>query len=412
MPHMSRTCSIPSYRRHKQSGQAVVTLPDGLGGRRDVLLGKYGTVDSRNNYLRVTAEWEANGRRLSEAASRSDLTVNELALAYWRHAEQYYRHPDGAPTSELACLRAALRPLKELYGHTVAKDFGPLALKDVRQRMIESKEKRIGRPWSRRTVNLHICRVRALFRWGVEQELIPAEVLRALRAVRGLSAGRSSARETEPVKPVPLAFVRAALPFALPPVRAMIELQLLTGMRPGEVVILRAMDLDMSGAVWIYRPGSDHPQGLHKTAWHGHGRVIAIGPRGQQVLRPFLKTELQAYLFSPKEAVAMQRVEARARRKTKVQPSQQDRRKRSPQRSPGDRYSVNAYRHAIARACKRAGVPVWKPHQLRHTKATEIRREAGLDAARAVLGHRSPVVTEVYAEVDMGKAAEIMERLG
>ena len=45
---------------------------------------------------------------------------------------------------------------------------------------------------------------------------------------------------------------------------------------------------------------------------------------------------------------------------------------------------------------------------LRHAKATQIRREAGLDAARAVLGHRTPVVTDVYAELDETKAAEIM----
>ena len=71
-------------------------------------------------------------------------------------------------------------------------------------------------------------------------------------------------------------------------------------------------------------------------------------------------------------------------------------------RKPGDR----------CEACKAAALPHWHPHQLRHTKATEIRRAAGLDAARAVLGHRTPTITEVYAEIDTGKAAEIMERLG
>jgi integrase len=54
----------------------------------------------------------------------------------------------------------------------------------------------------------------------------------------------------------------------------------------------------------------------------------------------------------------------------------------------------------------------WHPHQLRHAKATEIRREFGLDEARAVLGHRTPVVTEVNAEIDQAKAAAVMERLG
>jgi integrase len=49
---------------------------------------------------------------------------------------------------------------------------------------------------------------------------------------------------------------------------------------------------------------------------------------------------------------------------------------------------------------------------LRHAKATELRREFGLDAARAVLGHRSPRVTETYAEIDLNKAAAAMEKLG
>jgi hypothetical protein len=42
----------------------------------------------------------------------------------------------------------------------------------------------------------------------------------------------------------------------------------------------------------------------------------------------------------------------------------------------------------------------------------EIRREAGLGAARAVLGHRTPTVTEVDAELDTAKAAAITEKLG
>ena len=63
---MSRRPSFsdPSYRLHKQSGRAVVTLPDGLGGRRDVLLGKYDSPESWAKYYQTLAEWKAGGRRL------------------------------------------------------------------------------------------------------------------------------------------------------------------------------------------------------------------------------------------------------------------------------------------------------------------------------------------------------------
>ena len=57
-------------------------------------------------------------------------------------------------------------------------------------------------------------------------------------------------------------------------------------------------------------------------------------------------------------------------------------------------------------------IPHWHPHQLRHNAATRLRKEYGIEAARVVLGHRSAAITEVYAEIDHAKAAEIMLRVG
>src|SRR5262249_40087476 len=86
--------------------------------------------------------------------------------------------------------------------------------------------------------------------------------------------------------------------------------------------------------------------------------------------------------------------------------------KSRPKRVPGEQYDTDSYRRAIARGCKRAGVPRWHPHQLRHNAGTRLRREFGLDVARAVLGHSSAVVTEVDAELDQAKAAEAMAKIG
>jgi hypothetical protein len=91
---MPRRNTIPTYRLHKQSGQAVVTLPDGLGRRRDVLLGEYDTPASRQEYARVLAEWEANGRRLpitSAEGSAHGLSVNEMLLTYCGHTLLQWR---------------------------------------------------------------------------------------------------------------------------------------------------------------------------------------------------------------------------------------------------------------------------------------------------------------------------------
>jgi integrase len=412
---MSKHFSVPSYRRHRQSGQAIVTLPDGLGRRRDILLGRYGTDQSRHEYARVIAEWEANGRRHLQPTTLADGSVNELILAYWGFANTYYRK-NGAPTSQLDRIRLAFKPVKQFYGHTAAKSFGPLALKAARAWMIKQN-------WTRGYVNSSVGCIKRMFKWGVENELVPPSIYHGLQAVAGLKKGRSEARETKPIRPVADEHVEAALPFLNSVQAAMVQLQRFTGMRPGEVCVMRPCDVDRSHpGTWIYRPES------HKTEHHDIERVVFLGPRAQEVLRPFLLRDPGTYCFSPREMMEKRRVELRLRRQTKVQPSQVCRKKRRPKKLPGEHYTVGSYEHAITQACKKADtkahedhldvpnnrilIPHWHPNQLRHTKATEIRREAGLDAARVVLGHRSPQITETYAEIDVNKAAEVMARLG
>ena len=67
---------------------------------------------------------------------------------------------------------------------------------------------------------------------------------------------------------------------------------------------------------------------------------------------------------------------------------------------------------AIGRACRKAGVPVWTPHRLRHNAATVLRKEFGLDVARVICGHKSPLTTEMYAELDRSKARDVMKQIG
>jgi hypothetical protein len=87
--------TVPSYRKHKQSGQAVVTLTDGLGSRQDVLLGRHGSKESRAEYARVISEWEAGGHSFASwSGSPTDLTVNKLILAYYRHVVRQHGPDD------------------------------------------------------------------------------------------------------------------------------------------------------------------------------------------------------------------------------------------------------------------------------------------------------------------------------
>jgi integrase len=143
---------------------------------------------------------------------------------------------------------------------------------------------------------------------------------------------------------VPLQLVQKTLPHLRPQVAAMVQLQLHSGMRPGEVVIMRTMDLDTSGKVWLYRPGSDQgPHGHHKMAWRGHHRIVALGPRAQEALRPWLRLDVTEFLFQPKEARETQDEQRRERRRSPMTPSQKARKRRTnPRRMPGERYTVAA----------------------------------------------------------------------
>jgi integrase len=247
-----------------------------------------------------------------------------------------------------------------------------------------------------------------MFRWAAENEVIPVAVHQALTTVTGLRQGRTEAREKPPIGPVSDADVESTLPHVSPTVAAMIRLQRLTGMRPQEVILLRAIDIDMTDpACWVYRPSR------HKTEHRGRERVIYLGPKSQAILKPFLSLQVTGYLFSPRRAVEQYRAERKAQRKSPLTPSQAKRRPKTiPMRAPGELYDDGAYRKAIRRGCEKAGIPIWFPNQLRHTAATQIRARYGLEGSQAVLGHKELGVTQVYAEVDQSRARTIMAEIG
>ena len=338
---------IPSYRLHRPTGQAVVTLSG-----KDFYLGPHGTATSKAEYDRLVAEWAANGRRVPDESSPSDLVVNELVLAYLNHAQRYYVK-EGKPTSEQCCIKQALRPLQQLYGLTCVADFGPMALKTVRQAMIEAG-------LCRNVVNRNTARVRRMFKWATENELAPASVFHGLMAVSGLRAGRSETRETTPIRPVPGEHVDAIRPHVSRQVWAMVQLQLLTGMRSGEVTIMRARDIDMTEIPWRYRPAS------HKTEHHGHERIVELGPRAREVIKPFLNADTMTYLFSPADAELERRASQRAARKTPLSCGNRPgtNRRRSPRWKPHNRYDKNSYYRAIMRACDRADAQAKDARQL------------------------------------------------
>jgi site-specific recombinase XerD len=411
MPRLSR--GVPTYRKHRASGQAIVTLSG-----QDFYLGPHGTKVSHAEYDRQIAEWLARGRRpvSSSTSAIDEITVVELIAAYKRHAEVYYRK-HGKVTNEVTAILSAARVVKQLYGREPASTFGPLKLQAVQQAMIKAG-------WCRRNINKQIGRVVRMFGWGVSQELVAADVAHALREVKGLHKGRTEARETSPVMPVEDSVVNTTLEHLPPVVADMVRFQRLTGCRPEEVCLIRPMDVEATGPAWAYRPES------HKAEHHGRDRVIFIGPKAQDILRPYLLREKSAYCFSPTDSERKRRAAQHEARKTPLSCGNRPGTNRSAKaaRPAGERYTTDSYRRAIHRACGLAFPPPddlagdqhdqwrrahqWHPNRLRHSAATEIRKRFGLEAAQVTLGHSAADVTQVYAERDMEKAAAVMAKIG
>lgn len=347
---------LPKYSLHKGTGQARVIVEG-----RHIYLGKYGSDESRARYQQVIDSLAKS----DDALGGRRVTVGQLSLLYMAHASEYYA--TGGRNTMVGSIRSALKELVRLFRSLDAALFSPKKLKLVRDAWVE-------KGLARSTCNKYAWMIVAMFDWGVAEELVRPEIVMALRALRGLRAGRSAARETAPVRPVPDSDVESVKEFLNPIFWDAVQFQLLTACRPGEALMARPVDVDMSGLVWVYRPSR------HKTMHHGKGREILIGPNGQELLRQRMPMSTSGYFFGKDGQSRM--------------------------------FNRDSYTKAIRKACVKAGVSEWSPNQLRHSAATRIRKLSKVEIAKTILGHSDLKTTEIYAERDIDAAMAVVLRIG
>jgi integrase len=360
----------------RKDGRFYLTDP---ASKKPIYFG-HDRAEAERRYGRWLMEFYARNPSTPGPPGIRDITVSQLADAYLEHADTYYRK-HGKPTSEVNTVEQVVKFLVSLHGRTVANDFRPLALKSVRQAMIDAG-------LSRKHINRQVSRIRRIWRWGVEQEFVKPDTLAALEAVAPLAKGRSAAAERPPIKPVAWGIVEATLPFLrYDYLRVMVQVHRLSACRSQDVVCMRPCDLDRSGPVWVYRPAH------HKTEHLERDRVVYLGPKCQALLAPLLRrTSPKGWLF-PSMGCG-----------------------RHKGRGPGH-LTVNGYRQVIESAVKRANLrrakegksalSHWFPLAIRHTALTEIRSRHGLDAAQVMGGHANAKTTEIYAERDAELARKI-----
>lgn len=386
----------PKYRIRTDCNRAFVCI----GGKRITLPGAAKSPESKRAYYSIVAEHlrgqagragvagSARPRRQPTAA----LQVADIVVAWLDHCKVYYGATSNTRSNEYDNCKYAVRPLVALFGDMLVADFGPDELKAVRAAMVSGNwstpnAKKPIVAWPRSHANAQINRIKRCWKWGVEHGMVEPAAEAILRVVAPLRRNPTVAAESEPVGPVDAAVVDATLPHMPPTVADMVRVQRLTGLRSDNVCSLRPCDLDRTGDVWVYQPAA------HKGSHRGKSLAVAVGPKAQAVLLPYLSRSATVFVFNSN-------------------------------RNPASRYSPNTYRNAITRAIKRANaarasqpspldpLPHWHPHQLRHTRGTEVRAHAGAEAARASLGHLHLRTTELYAEADLSTAKEIARRIG
>lgn len=392
----------------------VLRKPDGrlycnFKGKRHYLHHPLGSPELDAERLKIVTEYAANSR--ISPGRREPVTVAILVSRFLDWAEGYYVK-NGRSTGSYERFCIAVRPLFQLYEATPVTEFRPLCLKAVRQVMLDS-----GR-LCRGTINQRIGFIKQIFEWGVAEELVPETVAGALKYVTPLEAGKTTAVDYDDVLSVDFETVKKTLPHCPHPIIAdMIQVQLYGGMRPQDICNMRLCDIDRSKDVWEYAPWEHKTE--HKVKRRGNKEeqklLRWLGPTPQEILEPYLTAKAstpEAFLFSPADAVKLLTLEKRMGRKSKVQPSQQDRSKQEPKRKPGSKYKTGSYRTAIWRACDKAGIPRWSPNQLRHTWATYVKKEFGPEAARIILGHKSVDTTMIYLDKEHELAREVARKIG
>jgi integrase len=441
---MEKSKRLPRLCCHAPSGQARVLL-----GGRHIYLGKFGTPQAEENYRRLMVEFVEAGYQppapqpATANARTQRLSVGALAAAYAAYTRGVYLKRD-KPTTTPAKARLVAELLAAFgAAETPAGDFGPLLLLEF-QAWLVARER-----WVRATVNEYVRTVVTAYRWGVSREMISESAWRSLTAVGGVRKGRPPApglpkpregRKVQGVNPAALEATRAA---ASPIIRAMIDLQLATGMRPAELVAIRPADLVATSdpGVLAYRVQDD----VNKTDHFDVRRVVYIGPRARAILEAHRPAEATAFYFDPGAAERARHARRRAARKVPRYPSHdpaaraaRKREKGKSSASWGACYRVDSYRLAIWRACdaafphptlsllparkltpeQRAELAAWRkahrwsPHQLRHSAATAIARAEKLDVAKLMLGHADLQTTLRYVDPDDERALAAAVRYG
>jgi integrase len=334
------------------------------GAAKSKRFGRVGEV-SRTEAAAAFKAWLANEYPTLAASQAAKYPVDVLCEEYFEVVKKRYVR-GGKYTASLNRYKVALESFGAAYGHLESDEVSPANVAEWLEGFIKTKRKRAPGKGAKtcETVNLALTCIKRMFRWGMKMGKVSAAAAGGVRVVENVGGDHPDVRHTEPKTGVAWEVVERTLAKCDPALADMIRVQWHTGMRPGEVVSMKAMELTVKGDVTLYQPP------WHKTAWRGKKsvRVIALGPKSMEVVAKYVSTKPAEPMF------------------------------RCPD---GRAYTSKSYRAAIHRACRDAEVSVWNPNQIRHSYTTRVREQFGELGVAAMLGHANLNQQRVYGEMSV-----------
>jgi len=317
----------------------------------EIYTGLSGSIEAAESYAKMLSNIMAYGEPCPKVEVQVRLSVATIAKKYLEHVKRE-KPPDSDED------KAVGRVVKDLERFDYpAEKFSPGRLTELIQMWVDKR-------LALTTINKKHNYLLNIFRWAAQMDLVTPTVWSALLTVRKIKPGRTSAKQPKKVKPVACEVVESILDHCQPRIAAVLRMQLYTGMRCGEV--LRMTMAEIHGNV--YAPYK------HKNRWRNKDRTVYLGPKAMELINQWKTDDPHAPLFTS--------------------------------------MTSDYYGRWVKIACKRAKVPHFTSHQIRHYHATMVRAKFGLDAAQAALGHSSARTTEIYAEVSTTLGKMVSEDVG
>lgn len=339
---------FPSYLLHA----------DGTGriywrGQFRQLPGPFQSPESLAEFHRLCAIVAATGD-LPPVDTTVAMTVAELVRRFLEHARRDYSKDSKEPLY----LDYATRELVAMFGPVPVESIRPAELRAVRAAMLANV--------CRKTANRRTTQIVRVFRWGVQEGIVPVGVWHALKSVDAIQPGREGSTDYERIGPVSDDHFAAVGKLVSARIRDIMTVHRATGMRSGELLSMSPIQCDMTGDDWLYFPRH------HKTKNHQKDRIVGIPREIVPILLEHMPTAPDRPFFPIK---------------------------------------VNSYYNAVKRACVNLGIEPWHPHQLRHTAATNVKAIVGEEAAATLLSVSNEKTAKVYARVTPEAVRRIMDEV-